>query len=149
MRFAICCDPDLGNGAKPIGGGIPAGLTGRLESSRGREFCQRLTVARDVGASLMDAQQIGLKMAFVHARGGGDFDVCCASRSRGHGNGGVTGQGEAIIRWVEEGVAPDKLINRGQNGRTRPLFPYPEVAKYKGTGSTDEADNFVSTLPAH
>jgi len=68
----------------------------------------------------------------------------------GHGNGGVGNGGtDAVVRWVEEGVAPEKLINRGQNGRTRPLFPYPAVAKYKGTGSTDDADNFVSTMPAN
>ncbi len=66
----------------------------------------------------------------------------------GHGNGGVgSGATEAVIRWVEEGVAPEKLINRGQNGRTRPLFPYPELAKYKGEGSTDDAANFESYLP--
>jgi pimeloyl-ACP methyl ester carboxylesterase len=67
----------------------------------------------------------------------------------GHGNGGVgNGAVDAVVRWVEEGAAPDRLINRGPHGRTRPLFPYPEVARYKGSGSTDEADNFVGTLPA-
>ena len=66
----------------------------------------------------------------------------------GHGNGGVGNGGvDAVIRWVEEGVVPDKLINRGPKDRTRPLFPYPELAKYKGSGSTDDADNFVSTMP--
>ena len=64
-----------------------------------------------------------------------------------------TGQVEAIVRWVEEGRAPEKLIaeRRDSNGqviRTRPLFPYPQVAKYKGSGSTDEAENFVSRPPA-
>ncbi|HKS38953.1 MAG TPA: tannase/feruloyl esterase family alpha/beta hydrolase [Verrucomicrobiae bacterium] len=63
------------------------------------------------------------------------------------------GQMEAIIRWVEDGQAPDKLMaeRRDSNGkvvRTRPLFPYPQVAKYKGRGSTDEAENFVSRPPA-
>jgi feruloyl esterase len=66
----------------------------------------------------------------------------------GHGNGGIGNGGlDAVIRWVEEGVAPEKLINRGPANRTRPLFPYPEVAKYKGSGSTDEADNFISASP--
>ena len=56
---------------------------------------------------------------------------------------------EAIIRWVEQGKAPDKLLAerkdaKGKVVRTRPLFPYPHTAKYKGTGSTDEAVNFVS-----
>jgi feruloyl esterase len=31
--------------------------------------------------------------------------------------------------------------------RTRPLCPYPEVAVYKGSGSTDEAANFVCRNP--
>jgi feruloyl esterase len=70
-----------------------------------------------------------------------------------HGAGATpTGFNEAILRWVEEGKAPDKLIaeKRDQSGtviRTRPLFPYPEVAKYKGSGSVDEATNFTSKRP--
>jgi pimeloyl-ACP methyl ester carboxylesterase len=60
---------------------------------------------------------------------------------------------EAIIRWVEEGSPPEKLMgeHRDQSGkvtRTRPLFPYPQVTKYKGNGSTDEAENFASSPPA-
>jgi pimeloyl-ACP methyl ester carboxylesterase len=66
----------------------------------------------------------------------------------GHGTGGIGhGDLDAVMRWVEEGVAPEKLINHGPKDRTRPLFPYPEVAKYKGSGSTDDAANFVSGLP--
>jgi hypothetical protein len=74
----------------------------------------------------------------------------------GHGWGdtGPAPQGttEAIIRWVEEGKAPSKLRAelRDQDGtviRSRPLFPYPRVAEYKGHGSTDDAANFVSSLP--
>jgi feruloyl esterase len=64
-----------------------------------------------------------------------------------------TGQMEAIVRWVEEGQAPDKLMaeRRDSSGkviRTRPLFPFPQVAKFKGTGSTDEAESFVAQQPA-
>jgi pimeloyl-ACP methyl ester carboxylesterase len=63
-----------------------------------------------------------------------------------------TGLNEAIIRWVEEGKAPEKLIAEkrdasGKVTRTRPLFPYPQVTKYKGSGSTDEEKNFVSRTP--
>lgn len=59
------------------------------------------------------------------------------------------GFNEAIIRWVEHGKAPDKLFSekREANGkvtRTRPLFPYPQAAKYKGRGSADDAVNFVA-----
>jgi pimeloyl-ACP methyl ester carboxylesterase len=59
----------------------------------------------------------------------------------------------ALLHWVERGQAPEQLIadlpdKKGNTMRTRPLFPYPRVAKYKGAGSTDEAANFVSNLPA-
>ncbi len=69
----------------------------------------------------------------------------------GHGFGGIGDGGlSAVIKWVEKGTAPEKLINGTQSGgktRTRPLFPYPALARYKGTGSTDDAANFESYLP--
>jgi feruloyl esterase len=53
----------------------------------------------------------------------------------------------ALEQWVEQKKAPDQIIaSRATNGvvdRTRPLCPYPQVAVYKGTGSTDEAANFA------
>jgi len=63
-----------------------------------------------------------------------------------------SGVNEAILHWVEEGKAPDKLLaeKRDASGkviRTRPLFPYPQVAKFKGSGNPDDAENFVSTTP--
>lgn len=52
----------------------------------------------------------------------------------------------ALEQWVEKGVAPDKLIashvTNGKVDRTRPLCTYPLVARWKGTGSSDEAVNF-------
>jgi feruloyl esterase len=52
----------------------------------------------------------------------------------------------ALEHWVEKGVAPDKMIashsTNGKVDRTRPLCLYPQVARWKGTGSTDEAANF-------
>ena len=53
----------------------------------------------------------------------------------------------ALEQWVEQGKAPDRVIashsTAGKVDRTRPLCPYPQVAAYTGTGSTDEAANFV------
>src|SRR5438309_1562368 len=57
----------------------------------------------------------------------------------------------ALERWVEQGVAPDQIIASKRQGidpksavvRTRPLCPYPQVARYKGSGSMDDAVNFV------
>jgi feruloyl esterase len=58
----------------------------------------------------------------------------------------------ALLRWVEEGKAPDSLpaIRRDPSGaivRSRPLCPYPQVARYKGRGSTDDAANFACGMP--
>jgi feruloyl esterase len=58
----------------------------------------------------------------------------------------------ALETWVDQGIAPDRIIaTRYKKGadpasgilRTRPLCPYPQIAKWKGTGSTDDAANFV------
>ena len=52
----------------------------------------------------------------------------------------------ALSTWVEQGKAPDQILashqTSGKVDRTRPLCPYPQVAAYKGSGSTDEAANF-------
>ena len=51
-----------------------------------------------------------------------------------------------LDHWVEQGKAPDTIVasHRTDNmvDRTRPLCPYPQVARYKGTGSIDDAANF-------
>ncbi len=53
----------------------------------------------------------------------------------------------AMERWREDGVAPDVIVaTRVVNGvvdMTRPLCPYPKVAVYKGSGSTNDSGNFV------
>ena len=59
-----------------------------------------------------------------------------------------------LEQWVEKGKTPERIVAAhlpiGPDGqasakpdRTRPLCPYPQVAKYKGSGSTDDASNFV------
>ena len=57
----------------------------------------------------------------------------------------------ALEQWVEKGIAPDTLLATHSTGgkvdRTRPLCPYPQVARYKGTGSIDEAANFACVAP--
>jgi Tannase and feruloyl esterase len=70
----------------------------------------------------------------------------------------------AITAWVENDVAPDRIIAANHNtsspfpngglfdprvalnfptGGTRPLCPYPQMPKYKGSGMTNDAANFV------
>lgn len=57
----------------------------------------------------------------------------------------------ALMAWSEKGVAPNEIVaSRIAGGvvtRTRPLCPYPQVAKYTGSGSTDEAANFRCESP--
>jgi feruloyl esterase len=53
----------------------------------------------------------------------------------------------ALEQWVEKGKVPDSIpaahLTNGQPDRTRILCPYPQVATYKGSGSTDDAANFA------
>jgi feruloyl esterase len=53
----------------------------------------------------------------------------------------------ALEEWVEQKKAPEHIAaSRSREGsidRTRPLCPFPQVAKYKGSGSTDESANFM------
>jgi hypothetical protein len=56
----------------------------------------------------------------------------------------------AIDRWVETGKAPERLTASNppnQSVRTRPLCPHPQVAKYKGQGSSDDEKNFSCAAP--
>jgi feruloyl esterase len=52
----------------------------------------------------------------------------------------------ALEGWVEKKITPARVVASRQE-RTRPLCPYPSVAKWKGAGSTDEAANFVCAAP--
>ena len=53
----------------------------------------------------------------------------------------------ALERWREAGTAPDRIdaarVAGSRIEMTRPLCPYPQVAKYSGTGSTNDAQNFA------
>lgn len=56
-----------------------------------------------------------------------------------------------LVGWVERGATPDRLVAAQRIGeatrRTRPLCAYPQVAKYKGQGSVDEAESFICAAP--
>jgi feruloyl esterase len=57
----------------------------------------------------------------------------------------------ALEQWVEHNKPPAqvlaKRINIDLGYRTRPLCPYPQLARYKGTGNPDDASSF--TCAAH
>jgi feruloyl esterase len=67
----------------------------------------------------------------------------------------------ALENWVEKGTAPTAIVaeqrstptdnnatdTRTPPDRSRPLCPYPQMAKYVGTGSIDDAKNFRCQNP--
>ncbi len=56
-----------------------------------------------------------------------------------------------LVNWVENGRAPERIqaarVEQGRAVRTRPLCPYPQVARYAGRGSVDEAQSFACAAP--
>ena len=56
---------------------------------------------------------------------------------------------QTMVDWVEKGIAPDSIpaVATASNtyfpSRSRPLCAYPKFAKYKGTGSIEDAGNFA------
>ena len=75
----------------------------------------------------------------------------------GHCGGGVgPDQADflgALERWREQGVAPGRITASRPAGRggpppmSRPLCPHPQVARHRGSASTDDAANFACTAP--
>jgi hypothetical protein len=67
----------------------------------------------------------------------------------GHCGGGdapsVTDMLSAIDQWVEKGKAPQRILASNapnQKAMTRPICPYPQVAKYRNSGSIEDAASF-------
>jgi hypothetical protein len=93
--------------------------------------------------------------AVTHALGGGyertqQFARLFMAPGVGHCGGGNGPQPQAIfdavVDWVEKNQAPEQIVAaKTSNGalQTRPLCPYPTFAQYAGSGSTDDAANFV------
>lgn len=57
----------------------------------------------------------------------------------------------ALDEWVANGSAPARIVashsTAGKVDRTRPLCPYPQVAQWKRSGSTDEESSFACVKP--
>lgn len=56
-----------------------------------------------------------------------------------------------LVNWVEHGIAPDRIVatqmRDGRTVRSRPLCPYPQVARYDGKGDADSASAFACVAP--
>ena len=85
----------------------------------------------------------------------GDFFLLFMVPGMFHCGGGVgTSVFDAatpLVNWVEAAKAPIRIeasrVVDNKAVRTRPLCPYPQVARYKGSGSIDESSNFSCTNP--
>lgn len=62
----------------------------------------------------------------------------------------------ALVEWVEKGIAPSEIVatkfvdddpSKGVKF-TRPLCPYPQTAKFKGTGDPNDASSFACAAPS-
>jgi tannase/feruloyl esterase len=90
-------------------------------------------VTRQMGPSTADFYRLFMVPGMFHCGGGvgtSTFDALTA-----------------VVEWVEKGTAPQSILASrladGKAVRTRPLCPYPQTAKYKGTGSIDDAGSFA------
>ncbi len=96
------------------------------------------TVKEKIGGDMDDFYRIFFVPGMGH----------CGAGARGPDKFNVV---TALENWVEKGVAPTRIESAqykdGRLTRTRPLCMYPEVPKYKGAGSTDDAANFVCAKP--
>ena len=59
---------------------------------------------------------------------------------------------DALVDWVEKDFPSGTIIGTKYSADqkvllTRPLCPYPQLAKYKGTGDTNDAANFECSAP--
>jgi feruloyl esterase len=92
-------------------------------------------VAASVGGAgpVHDAYRLFMVPGMLHCGGGDGPNTFDAIR--------------VLEEWVEQGRAPDRIVAAhradGTVDRTRPLCPYPQVAVYKGSGSTDDAASFI------
>ena len=85
----------------------------------------------------------------------GDWIRLFLAPGMGHCQGGVgpsqVNWMSALERWRESGQAPERIdaarLVDGRVEMTRPLCPHPQVARYTGSGNTNDAANFVCRAP--
>ena len=93
------------------------------------DYYERMTKANSGPEPVRNWSRLYLAPGMGHCGGGPSLDTFDALT--------------AIVRWVEQGVAPESLPATGRAfpGRSRPLCAYPLHAHYKGQGNPDDAAN--------
>lgn len=98
------------------------------------EYYERLAANNGGVAATQDFARTFLVPGMAHCSGGPATDTFDSL--------------QALVDWVEKGVAPETIPARAKPtnayfpNRTRPLCAYPKFAKYKGSGSLEDAANF-------
>jgi feruloyl esterase len=94
-------------------------------------------VAAKLGTATRDFYRLFMVPGMFHCRGGFGTDRFDAMTP--------------LINWVETGASPARIeassMEGGKAVRTRPLCPYPEIARYGGSGSIEDAANFSCRAP--
>jgi Tannase and feruloyl esterase len=107
----------------------------QLNARMGVEYYEK--VVQNMGGSTADFFRLFMVPGMFHCRGGVGTDTFDAATP--------------LVNWVESGSAPDRIaasrIVQSKVVRTRPLCAYPQVERYKGTGSIDDAANFSCVNP--
>lgn len=108
----------------------------QISPENSTQYYARVLATTGASAS-RDSYRLFMAPGMAHCRGGEGPDTF----------DGVA----ALERWVEQGQTPQQIIaSHSTNGtvdRTRPLCAYPQVAVYDGSGSSDEAANFICRVP--
>lgn len=105
-----------------------------------------LAAAHGGAARLADAVRLFMVPGMYHCRGGPGADLF-------GGSGHVPVDADpsrdvlwALVNWVEQGRAPDRLVaakaNADGTGFTRLLCPFPAVSRYDGKGDTRDAASY-------
>jgi feruloyl esterase len=101
------------------------------------QYYQQVAKALGSSVKLADSYRLFMGPGMGHCRGGEGPNVFDSVA--------------ALEQWVEQKHAPDQITashtTNGSVDRTRPLCPYPQVARYSGSGSPDEAANFSCRMP--
>lgn len=136
-RVVNATDPDL-SGLRSRGGKIlmyfgwadPA-----LMPRMGVDYYEKAVAAN--GPGTRDFFRLFMVPGMFHCRGGNGTDRFDAMT--------------ALINWVENGRAPDRIeaarVIDGRSVRSRPLCPYPQVARHDGRGPADKAGSFACRDP--
>ena len=110
------------------------GWADNVSSARtGIDYYESLQRAAGDAANTRDFSRLFLMPGVGHCTGGPGPDTFDAVGT--------------LDNWVQHGAAPDRIVARhARNGgvdRSRPLCPYPQVARWNGSGSQDAAENFT------